>query len=87
MLNSERTAGLHNFSPDAHPIRFFWQGYRVIGATGTIAMAAEYVVDQKVRIQSICFPKLQKTIASLFRALVLPELLPRNPLITFFPFP
>lgn len=50
-------------------------------------MAAEYVVDQKVRIQSVCFPKLQKTIASLFRALVLPELLPRNPLITFFPFP
>ena len=88
MFNSERTAGLRNFSPDTHPIRFFfWQGYRVIGVTGAKAMAAECVVDQKVRIQSMCLPKLQKTFVSLFRASVLPEPLPHNPLITFSPFP
>lgn len=87
MLNSERTAGPCNFSPDTHPVKVFWQGYRVIGVTGTKAMAMEWVVDQKVRIQSICFPKLGKTFASLFGALFLPELLPHNPLITFFPSP
>lgn len=88
MFNLERTAGLCDFSPDTHPIRvFFWQGYRVIGVTGTKAMAAECITDQKVRIQSTCFPKLQKTFVSLFGALVLPEPLPCNPLITFFPSP
>lgn len=29
--------------------------------SGTKAMAIEHVIDQKVRIQSVCFPKLQKT--------------------------
>lgn len=29
MLNSERTAGLHDFSPDTHRIRVFWQAYTV----------------------------------------------------------
>lgn len=64
MFNSERTAGLHDFSPDTHAIRFFWQGCRVIGVTGTKAMAVDYVVDQKVRIQSIYFPKWQKPLFS-----------------------
>jgi len=87
MLNSEGTAGRRDVSPDAHPLRVFWQGYRAAGVTGTKAVAAEYVVDQKVRIQNICFPKLQKAFLSLFRALVLPELLPRNPLVTFSHLP
>lgn len=63
MFNSERTAGLRDFSPDAHPKRDFWQGSRVSGVTGTKAVAAEHVVEQKVRLQSHCFPKLQRLLS------------------------
>lgn len=72
MFNSERTAELRDFAPDTHPERVFWQGSRVNGVTGTKALTAEPVVDQKVRIQSHCSPKLQRLFVYLFRALVLP---------------
>lgn len=63
MFNSERTAGLCDFSPDTHPMRDFWQGSRVSGVTATKAVAAERVVHQKVRIQSHSFPKLQRLLS------------------------
>lgn len=63
VFNSERTAGLRDFSPDTHPVRGFWQGSRVNDVTGTKAVTAEPVIDQKVRIQSHCFPKLQRLLS------------------------
>uniref|UniRef100_A0A8B9QFX4 Enoyl reductase (ER) domain-containing protein n=1 Tax=Apteryx owenii TaxID=8824 RepID=A0A8B9QFX4_APTOW len=41
-------AGRHDSSPDTHPTVVFWQGCRVIGVTGTTAMAEECVIDQKM---------------------------------------